>query len=128
MVIHLAASAHDVAQSIVSQAIAGASQDIILLKDMHTAAVDGGIADEEGTDITFTFLPGSEFETTLSVLRSGRRFVPTVFASDIFRAIDPHSAEGYFTITRPVMVFGHVISLDKLAICDLDERLRDRLL
>ena len=92
--------------------IHGENEDVILYerdrlnKESYTRC---RIADEEGTDITFTFLPGSEFETTLSVLRSGRRFVPTVFASDIFRAIDPHSAEGYFTITRPVMVFGHVI-------------------
>lgn len=67
------------------------------------------ITDEEGTDISFAFLPGSAFATTLSILRSGRRFVPTVFASDIFRAIDPASAEGYITITRPVMVFGKAI-------------------
>ena len=67
------------------------------------------ITDEEGTDISFSFLPGSTFATTLSTLRSGRRFVPTVFASDIFRAIDPTSAEGYITITRPIVVFGRII-------------------
>ena len=67
------------------------------------------IEDEEGTDISFSFLPGSRFATTISTLRSGRRFVPTVYASDIFRAIDPTSAEGYFTITHPIMVFGHII-------------------
>ena len=67
------------------------------------------ITDESGTDISFSFLSGSVFSTTLSVLRSGRRFVPTVFASDIFRAIDPSSAEGYITITHPVMVFGRIV-------------------
>lgn len=67
------------------------------------------IEDEEGTDISFSFLPGSRFASSVSTLRSGRRFVPTVYASDIFRAIDPSSAEGYLTITHPIMVFGHVI-------------------
>ena len=67
------------------------------------------IEDEEGSDISFSFLPGSAFATTVTTLRSGRRFIPTVYASDIFRAIDPASAEGYFTITHPVMVFGHMI-------------------
>ena len=64
------------------------------------------IQDEEGTDISFSFLPGSEFRTTISKLQDGRRFNPTIFASDIFRAIDKNSAEGYFTITRPFMLFG----------------------
>lgn len=67
------------------------------------------ISDEEGTDIEFSFLPGSVFAAGVLTLSSGRRFVPTVYASDIFRAIDPQSAEGYFTITHPIMVFGHII-------------------
>lgn len=68
------------------------------------------IVDENGTDLEFSFLSGSEFSTTLTVLSSGRRFKPTVFSADIFRAIDQKSAEGYFTITHPIMVFGKIIN------------------
>lgn len=68
--------------------------------------VSAHIQDEEGTDITFNFLPGSEFRTTHIALSSGRHFTPTVFSSDIFRAIDRTSAEGYITTTRPFMLFG----------------------
>ena len=68
------------------------------------------IADENGTDISFRFLPGSRFATTITELPSGKRFVPTVFASDIFRAIDPSSADGYITSTRPFMHFGRKVS------------------
>ena len=67
------------------------------------------IQDEEGTDLEFSFLPGSEFRTTVSRLKDGRKFNPTIFSSDIFRAIDKSSCEGYFTITRPFMLFGRAI-------------------
>ncbi len=67
------------------------------------------IRDENGTDISFRFLPGSKFATTITELPSGRRFVPTIFSSDIFRAIDPASAEGYMTASRPFMLFGRAV-------------------
>ncbi|MBO8435539.1 MAG: aminopeptidase [Spirochaetes bacterium] len=69
----------------------------------------GRIADEEGTDITFSFLPGSEFATTIVKLENGRKFIPTVYAADIFRALDSSSVNGYFTSTRPFMLFGHIV-------------------
>ncbi len=69
----------------------------------------GRIADEEGTDLTFSFLPGSEFATTIHSLRNGRRFVPTVYACDIFRALNAGTVNGYFTSTRPFMLFGHIV-------------------
>ncbi len=71
--------------------------------------VNGRIMDEEGTDLSFSFLPGSEFATTAMTLRNGRRFIPTIYASDIFRALDWKSANGYFTATRPFMLFGHIV-------------------
>ena len=70
---------------------------------------EGRIRDENGTDISFTFLPGSKFTTTIAQLPSGRRFVPTIFSSDIFRAVDPASAEGYITSSKPFMFFGKAV-------------------
>ena len=67
------------------------------------------IQDEEGTDIEFSFLPGSEFMTTIQRLRDGRLFIPTIFSSEIFRAIEKTSAEGYITATRPFMLFGRLV-------------------
>lgn len=69
----------------------------------------GRIEDEEGTDLEFSFLPGSRFATTVSVLRSGRKFIPTIYASDIFRALEKSSANGVFTASRPFMLFGRII-------------------
>lgn len=71
--------------------------------------IKGRIADEEGTDLEFSFLKGSEFVTTITTLKNGRKFIPTIYASDIFRALDKTSANGYFTATRPFMLFGHII-------------------
>ena len=71
--------------------------------------VKGRIADEEGTDLEFSFLGGSAFATTIMTLRNGRKFIPTIYASDIFRALEKTSADGYFTATRPFMLFGHII-------------------
>ena len=73
------------------------------------ALVSGHLQDEEGTDLEFSFLPGSEFATTITKLKSGRTFIPTIYSSDIFRALDKTSATGYFTTTRPFMLFGHII-------------------
>ena len=76
------------------------------------------IEDENGTDITFSFLKDSVFATTVTELASGRRFVPTVFSSDIFRALDPFSAEGYITSSRPFMLFGKTAGSFSASFCD----------
>lgn len=72
-------------------------------------AVSARIRDEEGTDLSFRFLPGSRFASGIEETADGRRFIPSVYASDIFRAIDPSSAQGYFTATRPFLLFGHIV-------------------
>ena len=77
------------------------------LNEMHL--VKGRIADEEGTDLEFSFLPGSEFASGVVSLANGRKCIPTVFASDIFRTLERTSACGYFTATRPFMLFGHIV-------------------
>ena len=69
----------------------------------------GRITDEEGTDLSFSFLPGSVFSCSVIQLASGRKFIPAIAASDIFRALDSASAEGYFTATRPFMLFGRIV-------------------
>ena len=71
--------------------------------------IKGRIADEEGTDLEFSFLKGSEFVTTITTLKNGRKFIPTIYASDIFRALDKSSASGYFTASRHFMLFGRMI-------------------
>lgn len=70
----------------------------------------GRIYSEDGTDLSFSFLEGSEFATSSIVTSSQRRFVPTVFSSDIFRALDTNSLNGYLNITRPIMLFGKMVN------------------
>ena len=69
----------------------------------------GRIRDEDGTDLEFSFLEGSQFMSSIMVLPDGRKFIPTIYASDIFRALEKTSAEGYFTATKPFMLFGHIV-------------------
>ena len=71
--------------------------------------VKGSLRDEEGTDLEFSFLPGSDFATTITTLKNGRSFIPTIYSSDIFRALDKTSVNGYFSATRPFMLFGHIV-------------------
>lgn len=67
---------------------------------------EGRIADDEGTNLTFTFLPGSEFISSYSMTADRRPFSPSLISRDIFRLIDPYSLSGYLNITRPVLIFG----------------------
>ena len=73
------------------------------------ALADCRIQDDEGTDISFSFLPGSEFTSTIHRLGNGRTFIPYIFSSDIFRAAAKGSADGYITATRPFMLFGRIV-------------------
>lgn len=66
----------------------------------------GRITTEEGTDLSFKFLSGSEFASTFTSTTDERLFIPTIFASDIFRALDKNSLNGYLNITKPIMLFG----------------------
>ena len=70
----------------------------------------GRIFSEDGTDLSFEFLAQSEFATSSVVTSGNRHFVPTVFSSDIFRALDITSLNGYLNITRPIMLFGKKIA------------------
>lgn len=72
--------------------------------------VRGRITNEEGTDLSFEFLKGSEFKTTLETTSSSRKFIPSVFFSDIFRALDKTKTTGYLNITYPISLFGSVLS------------------
>ena len=64
---------------------------------------------EDGTDISFSFLPSSVFASTVATTKKGRRFLPSLYASDIFRAIETKSFNGYMTATRSFMLFGKIV-------------------
>lgn len=62
--------------------------------------------DENGTDLSFSFLKDSVFTSDIEVTKNGRTFVPTLLCPAVFRAVDPKSVNGYFTTTRPFQLFG----------------------
>ena len=72
--------------------------------------VRGRLYSDDGVDISLEFLPGSSFEITEEMTSDGRSFVPTLFSSEIFRALDKTKTNGYVNITKPMMLFGHVIN------------------
>ena len=63
------------------------------------------ITDENGTDLSFSFLEGTGFVTGICELADGRRFVPAVASGEISRIIDSRTVEGTVTATRPFMFF-----------------------
>lgn len=63
------------------------------------------IFDENGTDISFSFLDGTEFVTGIYELADGRRFVPSVVSGEISRLIDSSSVNGVVSATKPFMFF-----------------------
>ena len=68
------------------------------------------IVNEEGTDLTLEFLAGSEFKTSIETTTSGKKFIPSIFSSDIFRALDKTKTSGYLNITHPIILFGSKIN------------------
>ncbi len=69
----------------------------------------GYISSDEGTDLEFSFLPGSVFVPSYSKTTDGRFFAPSVTDDDILRLLDPTSMEGWLNITKPVVLWGRVI-------------------
>ena len=69
----------------------------------------GYITSDEGTDLEFSFLPGSVFVPSYSRTTDGRFFSPSVTDNDILRLLDPSSMEGWLNITRPIVLWGRVI-------------------
>ncbi len=67
------------------------------------------ISCDNGTDITFSFLPLSKFYSTYSSTLTNRFFSPYIFAGDIFRLIDAKSISGWINITRPIVLWGREI-------------------
>ena len=68
--------------------------------------VKGRIYSEEGVDLEFEFLPHSHFETSEEITTNGRKFIPTLFTTELFRALDKNKTNGYLNITKPIMLFG----------------------
>ena len=69
----------------------------------------GRITDDSGTDLTFSFLPTSEFSSSFTRTTLGRFFSPYIFSCDIFRLIDPDSLSGWLNISKPVVIWGKTI-------------------
>lgn len=89
------------------------SDDILEYEKEKLNALDfvsGRITSEEGTDITFKFLAGSIFATEQSETNAGRTFSPIIYHSNILRALDTNSVNGYLNITKPITLFGRTIS------------------
>ncbi len=69
----------------------------------------GRMTDDGGTDLTFSFLPTSEFSSSFTRTASGRFFSPYIFSCDIFRLIDPDSLSGWLNISKPVVIWGKTV-------------------
>lgn len=68
------------------------------------------ITNEEGTDLEIEFLKDSKFMPSIETTKDGRKFVSSVFASDILRALNKSKTNGYLNITYPISLFGKKIS------------------
>ena len=70
---------------------------------------DGYISSDEGTDLSFKFLPLSNFASSYSRTTDGRYFSPSVTENEIIRLLDPYSLEGWLNISRPVVLWGRTV-------------------
>lgn len=67
---------------------------------------EGRITNDEGTDLTFSFLPSSRFTPSYLTTTGGRHFSPSVISADIFRLISPTTLSGWLNISKPIVLFG----------------------
>ena len=67
------------------------------------------IVDDEGTDLEFSFLKGSQFHSSFIETISKRVFCPTITSSDIYRLLDPTTLTGWLNISKPIVLWGKVI-------------------
>lgn len=72
--------------------------------------VKGRIFNEEGNDLSFELKKDAKFFSSIETTSSSRRFVPSIFFSDIFTYLDPSKIEGYLNITQPILLFGKKIN------------------
>ena len=68
------------------------------------------IADDEGTDLEFSFLKGSTFNSSFIETVTERVFCPTITSSDIYRLMDPTSLTGWLNISKPIVLWGEIIT------------------
>ncbi|MCI7454159.1 MAG: aminopeptidase [Spirochaetales bacterium] len=68
------------------------------------------IADDEGTDLEFSFLKGSSFNSSFIETVTERVFCPTITSSDIYRLMDPTSLTGWLNISKPIVLWGEIIT------------------
>lgn len=65
--------------------------------------------DDGMTDLYFSFADNSEFKSLVYETNKQRKFIPHLFSSSYFRAIDFRSAEGHVETRLPYRLFGKTI-------------------
>lgn len=68
------------------------------------------MVNDEGTDLSFSFLASSSFKTSTLETVSRRSFNPSIISNDIFRLLDPNSLNGFLNISKPIVLWGQKIS------------------
>lgn len=70
----------------------------------------GSIVSDDGTDLSFSFLPSSSFHSSIIKTTGERLFSPYILNHDIFRLMEPQSLTGWLNITKPVVLWGERIN------------------
>ena len=68
------------------------------------------VYNDEGTDLSFSFLKDSIFISSFTKTHDGRYFSPSIISCDIFRLIDFKTVNGWLNTTRPIFLWGKKIS------------------
>ena len=67
-------------------------------------------SDDGMIDLSFSFIEGSKFNSLVFETKEKRKFLPHIFASSYFRAIDKNSANGHIYTNMPFLLFGKIIN------------------
>lgn len=66
-------------------------------------------SDDGMVDLSFSFVDESIFKSLVFETKNKRKFLPHLFPSSYFRAIDKKSAEGHVYTNMPFLLFGKII-------------------
>ncbi len=66
-------------------------------------------SDDGMIDLTFSFVKGSSFKSLIFQTKEKRKFIPYLFSSSYFRAIEKTSASGHIYTDLPFRLFGKTI-------------------
>lgn len=67
-------------------------------------------SDDGMVDLSFSFVDESIFKSLVFETKNKRKFLPHLFPSSYFRAIDKKSAEGHVYTNMPFLLFGKIIA------------------